>query len=317
MSTCTAISRMLFIAYVLTGVGIDKMSGRLKSACLTLLALSLFLPHLSYGQVVLESPQPGQTLTGVGLVSGWACEAEEITVRLQEGAAIEPVPYGGSRNDTIPTCQDDGLNSFSLLVNWNRLGVGTHTMTLFVDGRSVVSREFTVVTYGEEFMQGVEKTWTITDWPERGTDTILRWNEAKQNIEIADIRQPDPVATAPLEDLLGSWRFGTQEHGADRHFFTLTGIDPDPLDRHAFGHLDYSSVGARVYGEANETRWFSQTLRQYEVYWLTGTQCHMYVFSVYKPTGTATGYYWYGYGSEWEECFRDAHGPYTAVGARN
>ena len=292
----------------------------MKSACLTLLALSLFLPHLSYGQIVLENPQPGQTLTGVGLVSGWACEAEKITVRLKEGAAIEPVPYGGSRNDTIPTCQDDGLNSFSLLVNWNRLGVGTHTMTLFVDGRSVVSRQIQVVTFGEEFIRGLEKTLTVTDWPDWGTDVQIAWSEAKQNFEIVEIAHLDiPPHTPPLlTQLLGRWYFQDEEHGFIWLGYIFTEIDGEQVT----GTTDDGIFP--VFGRLNTTRWLGQPLMQYELYILlerSGSEgirpfCHVYVFNVDTATNTAKGYYWDGVGSTLEECEQNADGPYRASGGQ-
>lgn len=299
----------------------------MKSACFTLVALSLFLPHLSYGQVVLENPQPGQTLTGVGLVSGWACEAEEITVRLTEDAPIQPVPYGGSRLDTIPTCQNDGLNSFSLLVNWNNLGAGPHTMTLFVDGHSVGSRDIEVITFGEEFMTDVEKTVTVSDWPDWRTDVQITWNEAKQNFEIVAIdRFHIPPAAGDLGPLLGRWYFQTEEEGFWWMETPFTEIDGEQVTGTVHS-------GWPIFGRLNTTRWLGQPLMQYEIYYLidrvnnegTFRFCHVYVFNFDTATNTAKGYYWDGIGSTLEECeqnqitvvgIRFPDGPYRASGGK-
>ena len=264
-------------------------------------------------RATLEAPVEGQTLTGVGLLRGWACDAETVSVRIDKTGNRIPVLVGSPREDTRQVCgmADTG---FALLLNWNNLGAGDHTLELFINGQLHTTRTVTVLTYGEPFLRGLEKTWTLPDWPEPGTDTKIAWNEATQNIEIIDIRRPEQPVNAALEALLGEWYLQSEVHG--QHFFHMTHIDPDPEDPHVLGVLQYTNRGVRVYGETNTTRWFSQPLKQYEVYWIDATQCHLYAFDVYIPTGTATGYYWYGYGSDWEECFQDGHGPYTAVGSR-
>ena len=48
----------------------------------------------------LEIPSQGDTLSGIGVISGWKCEAEgEITVRVDDGNPL-PTLYGLSREDT-------------------------------------------------------------------------------------------------------------------------------------------------------------------------------------------------------------------------
>lgn len=275
-------------------------------------------------QVALEAPDEGQTLTGIGLLRGWACDAETVSVRI-DGHRRIPISVGSPRGDTEEICgtADTG---FALLLNWNNLGAGEHTLDLFINSRLYTTRTITVITYGQRYMTGMEKEWTITDWPEPGIDTIIAWNEATQNIEIVDIRRPEPPQDIALEKLLGAWHFqagivspeGLLENRRS-HFFTLTHLDTeDPQDEHAVGFLQYtSSSAARVYGERNTVRWFSQPLKEYEVYWVDGTQCHLYAFNAPKSGNTSIGYYWYGYGSDWDECRQDAHGPYTAFGTRN
>ena len=191
----------------------------------------------------------------------------------------------------------------------NNLGAGEHTLDLFINSRLHTTRTVTVITYGQGFLRGLEKTWTITDWPSPGTDTVIAWNQATQNIEIVDIQKTEPPTDSTLDALLGTWSF--QNSSGVTHRWTMTDIDPDPYDHHAFGVVGQH----RIYGEENTTRWYSQPLKQFEVYWTDAARCHLYAFDLTSPT-TATGYYWYGFGTEWEECFRDNHGPYTATGQR-
>ena len=258
-------------------------------------------------QAALEAPDEGQTLTGIGLLRGWACDAETVSVRI-DGHYRIPILVGSPRGDTEEICgtADTG---FALLLNWNNLGAGEHTLDLFINSRLHTTRTVTVITYGQGFLRGLEKTWTITDWPSPGTDTVIAWNQATQNIEIVDIQKTEPPTDSTLGALLGTWSF--QNSSGVTHRWTMTDIDPDPYDHHAFGVVGQH----RIYGEENTTRWYSQPLKQFEVYWTDAARCHLYAFDLTSPT-TATGYYWYGFGTEWEECFRDNHGPYTATGKR-
>ena len=79
----------------------------------------------------LENPQPASFQSGIGIISGWACEAQDIVIEL----AGTPVPaaYGTPRRDTQGVCGDSN-NGFSLLVNWNELGAGEHAIRALADG---------------------------------------------------------------------------------------------------------------------------------------------------------------------------------------
>ena len=279
-------------------------------------ALSVLFPGLVFAQTTLEIPAPGQILTGVGLVSGWSCRAGEIEVRLTEGEALQPVPSGSSRMDTANACQNEGLNGFSLLVNWNNLGEGTHTLTLYVDSEPVVSRQVTVVTLGEEFIRGLEKTVTLTQWPDWRTDVKIAWSEAKQNFEIVEIDHLDiPPDTSPfLLQLLGRWYFQTEEEGFWWMETPFTEIDGEQVTGTVHN-------GWPIFGRLNTTRWLGQPLMQYEIYYLidrvnnegTFRFCHVYVFNFDTATNTAKGYHWDGIGSTLEECEQNRR---TVIGKR-
>ena len=290
--------------------------------------LSVLFPGLVFAQTTLEIPGPNQILTGVGLISGWSCRAGEIEVRLTEGEALQPVPSGSARTDTAEVCRNEGNNGFSLLINWNNLGEGTHTLTLYVDSEPVVSRQVTVVTLGEEFIRGLEKTVTLTHWPDWRTDVKIAWSEAKQNFEIVEIDHLDiPPHTSPLLlQLLGRWYFQNERDGFWWMETPFTEIDGEQVTGTVHS-------GWPIFGRLNTTRWLGQPLMQYEIYYLldrvnnegTFRFCHVYVFNFDTATNTATGYYWDGIGSTLEECeqnrrtvvgIRFPDGPYRASGGK-
>ena len=74
---------------------------------------------------VLENPAPGSFQSGIGLISGWACAAQTITLRF-DGGPPQEAAYGTSRGDTEGICGDSD-NGFGLLFNWNLLRDGPHT----------------------------------------------------------------------------------------------------------------------------------------------------------------------------------------------
>lgn len=90
-------------------------------------------------------PAPQERRSGIGLISGWVCEANEVLVRItsvlywrdsketeflgSKGRRIMDIPfawhdlsagYGTERFDTQEVCGDTD-NGFSLLINWNNL----------------------------------------------------------------------------------------------------------------------------------------------------------------------------------------------------
>ena len=140
---------------------------------------------VALAQVTLEVPRADQTLTGVGLISGWACQADTITVQFDDHDPVR-VLYGGERGDTVAVC-GHANTGFVLLVNWNNLGAGMHTVTLTVNDTVVVNRSVKVVTYGQAFMAGREKRFFLRRWPTPDADTVIGWNESLQNFEIVDI----------------------------------------------------------------------------------------------------------------------------------
>ena len=94
--------------------------------------------------------------------------------------------YGAERLDTLTVC-GDANNGFILLINYNSLEDGTHTVRMFDNGIEFASRTFTVVTPGEEFLVGASASTMAIDFPGPGQATILEWNQATQGFEIVGI----------------------------------------------------------------------------------------------------------------------------------
>ena len=132
-------------------------------------------------QARLENPSLGSSQSGIGIISGWACEAEEIVIEL----AGTPVPaaYGTPRGDTQGECGDSN-NGFVLLVNWNNLGPGEHPVRALADGVEFARTTVRVTTLGVEFLEGMRRTVVVPDFPHPGETTTLRWEESLQNFVI-------------------------------------------------------------------------------------------------------------------------------------
>ncbi len=153
------------------------------------------------GMGYLENPGPNSFQSGIGVISGWVCEAEgvEIAIETEQGAVLRyEAAYGTERADTAvqrkdgtPLCGDTD-NGFGLLFNWNRLGAGEHTVVAYVDdvelGRAVV--RVTTVGEGEEeeFLRGAEGECVVADFPTMGEMVTLEWQQSWQNFVITDVQ---------------------------------------------------------------------------------------------------------------------------------
>ncbi len=130
----------------------------------------------------LENPSLGSAQSGIGVISGWACEAGEIVIEL-DGMPLK-AGYGTTREDTRSRC-GDANNGFSLLWNWNNLGPGEHTVRALLDGVEFAHTTVRVTTLREEpFPRGLSGTFPLSDFPRAGDMTRVQWEEALQNFVI-------------------------------------------------------------------------------------------------------------------------------------
>jgi hypothetical protein len=141
------------------------------------------LPSLGWAQATLENPGPESFHSGVGIVSGWVCDASRVDLVFDDAETFQAA-YGTIREDTISRC-GDANNGFGLLLNWNRLGDGLHSVRALADGVEFGSATFTVTTMlGEEFLRGAAGSYRLSGFPYPYTDVLIRWDEPLQNFVI-------------------------------------------------------------------------------------------------------------------------------------
>ena len=136
------------------------------------------------GMGYLENPGPNSFQSGIGVLSGWACEGDEVVIELN--GAPQPAAYGTERLDTEEACGDTA-NGFGLLFNWNLLGEGEHEVVAFVDGEELGRATVRVTTLGAEFVRGVTGECMVEDFPMLGETVTLEWQQNSQNFVITDV----------------------------------------------------------------------------------------------------------------------------------
>ena len=201
--------------------------------CLGLFLLAPALVHaqssLDIPQSSLDIPSEGDKLSGIGVISGWKCEAEgEITVRFDDDEMLTfHMVYGSERGDTEETVDGqvicgDKDNGFLAIFNWALLGDGEHTAQAYDNGVPFGQKHsFTVTTTGEEFLIGASKCITVDDFPSDGETTYLEWNESTQHFEMVE-----SCGTTPSEPLdLGMCMVGLTVNPGQMCSGTLLGIN--------------------------------------------------------------------------------------------
>lgn len=169
------------------------------SFLLTVLAIGIGVPSFANAQGVLEIPQHNSFQSGISNLSGWKCTAGKLTASFN-GAGPIPLIYGSPRLDTQPICGHINTG-FILLLNWNELGDGRHTVQVFDDGVEFARANFTVVTPGTAFLRKAEATITVRDFPQTGDTATLRWQESTQSFVMVS-RQ-----TADVRDIEGRYEY--------------------------------------------------------------------------------------------------------------
>ncbi len=135
----------------------------------------------------LENPGPNSFQSGIGVLSGWVCEAEEVEIEIEpEHGGVEQyvAAYGTERLDTLGVCGDTN-NGFGLLFNWNRLGDGEHTVVAWVQGVELGRATVQVTTLGAEFLEDVEGECAVEHFPRPGERMRLVWQQNSQNFVLA------------------------------------------------------------------------------------------------------------------------------------
>lgn len=145
----------------------------------------------------LEIPTPHTTHSGIGVISGWKCDAGELTVRFDGGEPI-PLLYGAERKDVRDDGACDHTNvGFVSIWNWGNLADGQHTAVAYDDGVAFDRSTFNVVTTGEAFLEGAAGQCTIDDFPVSGADARFAWNQSTQHLELVEVWEPPPAQDRP------------------------------------------------------------------------------------------------------------------------
>ena len=155
---------------------------------------------VTFVQGYLENPGPDSFQSGVGVLSGWVCEAEVVEIELN--GIPQEAAYGTERLDTAGVCGDTD-NGFGLLFNWNLLGDGDHTVVAFVDGVELGRASVTVTTLGQEFLRNVTGTCEAEDFPVVGETVTLMWQQNSQNFVITEGSPPAGATTGRTSALTG------------------------------------------------------------------------------------------------------------------
>ena len=133
----------------------------------------------------LENPSSNSFQSGIGVLSGWVCAAEEVVIAIGH-LAPQVAGYGTERLDTQDACGDTN-NGFGLLFNWNLLDDGEHEVVAYVDDVELGRATVRVTTLGEEFLRGAEGECVIEDFPMLGETVTLAWQQNQQNFVVTAV----------------------------------------------------------------------------------------------------------------------------------
>ncbi len=148
------------------------------------------------GQV--ETPAANETVSGIGTLSGWHCTARAITFTLDGLAAINAAT-GTERKDTQSACGQGNFNTgFSLLINFNDLPLGAHSLVAFADGVEFGRVGFTTVNFGLPFLSGKSGRRMLRNFPDLNQSALVRWQEARQNFDIVGRGNGTTLNVSPL-----------------------------------------------------------------------------------------------------------------------
>ena len=161
------------------------------------LVFVLLVPSLA-SAATLGVPGEDTTLSGVGVISGWKCEAAgDLTVRFfADGSPVSvagldtfPLLYGSARPDVRDTgaCPDADVG-FVAIWNWGNLDDGAYTAVVYDNGVEFDRSTFTVVTTGEAFRTDLAGECTLEQFPDPGESARFVWNTGTQHLEMVSVR---------------------------------------------------------------------------------------------------------------------------------
>ena len=181
----------------------------------------------------LDVPTPHTTLSGVGVIHGWKCEAGELTVRFDGGPPL-PLLHGAARADVLRAGACNHANvGFVSIMNWGELGDGTHTAVVYDDGVEFDRSTFDVATTGEAFLRDAAGQCLVEDFPAPGEQALFTWSQPTQHMELAEVGPLSTVAalfdgTWTMQSTSSQSTFGSCD-SADRELSGLFFISHDDI----------------------------------------------------------------------------------------
>jgi hypothetical protein len=163
---------------------VARLAARLLPAA-ALLSVLLALLGVDLAEAatgLLENPGELSSQSGIGVISGWVCDADVVTVTI-DGTQVLEAAYGTPRGDTQGACGDTD-NGFGLLWNFNHFGDGAHTIVAAADGVEFGAATFTVATLGAAFETGFSGSFAFAGFPNAGSSLTLLWQTSAQNFVI-------------------------------------------------------------------------------------------------------------------------------------
>ena len=168
------------------------------------IVFALLAPSLVHA-ATLGIPGDGANLSGVGVISGWKCEAEgNLTIVFNDDGKHIPLLYGTERTDVRMNGQclntDHDNVGFVAIWNWGNLGDGEHTAVAYDNGVKFAESTFEVVTFGTDFLREANTQVSVPNFPATDETSTFAWNQSTQHLELKAVREG--VGPEDLNDLL-------------------------------------------------------------------------------------------------------------------
>lgn len=183
-----------------------------------LVAPAIFMSASVSAEGKLENPQDNSLQSGIGIFSGWYCDADKIEIVVDDRPA-KTAAYGTARNDTKSVCGDTD-NGFGLLFAFNIFGPGIHRVRALADGVEFDSATFSVDFLDSGYIRGLS-SWVDITIPELGKEATLIWQESMQGYVISDVQDLDFSLEDILNAVSGHWSGTWQSAWASGGTFSM------------------------------------------------------------------------------------------------